>query len=75
MERIRAIIIKEWREVFKNKFVLFTVSFLPLMITVLPLAILYFTGGSDDFAAMGAADLPPQFASLCADLSAGDCML
>ena len=75
MERIKAIIIKEWREVFKNKFVLFTVSFLPLMITVLPLTILYFTGGSDDFASMGAADLPPQFASLCADLSAGDCML
>ena len=75
MERIRAIIIKEWREVFKNKFVLFTVSFLPLMITVLPLTILYFTGGSEDFASMGAADLPPQFASLCSDLSAGDCML
>ncbi len=75
MERIRAIIIKEWREVFKNKFVLFTVAFLPLMITVLPLTILYFTGGSDDFASMGAADLPPQFASMCADLSAGDCML
>ena len=75
MDRIRAIIIKEWREVFKNKFVLFTVSFLPLMITALPLFILYFAGASDDFAGISAADIPPQFMSLCGDLVAGDCML
>lgn len=75
MERIKAIINKEWREVFKNKFVLFTVSFLPLMITVLPLFVLYFAGGSDDFAGISSADLPPQFEQLCGDLSGGDCML
>jgi len=40
MERIKAIIIKEWREVFKNRFVLFTVAFLPIMMTALPLVIL-----------------------------------
>ena len=44
MDRIRAIIKKEWREVFKNRFVLFTVAFLPMMMTALPLVILYFTG-------------------------------
>ena len=75
MNRIKAIIIKEWREVFKNRFVLFTVSFLPLMITVLPLVTLYFTASSEDFSMMGAADLPPQFLGLCGELSAGDCML
>jgi ABC-2 type transport system permease protein len=75
MERIRAIIAKEWREVFKNKFVLFTVSFLPLMITALPLAILYFTGRAGDFGNLSMADLPPQFSSLCGNLSGGDCML
>jgi ABC-2 type transport system permease protein len=75
MERIRAIIIKEWREVFKNKFVLFTVSFLPLMITALPLVILYFAGSSDGFTGISTADLPPQFESLCGNLEGSDCML
>jgi ABC-2 type transport system permease protein len=75
MERIKAIIIKEWREVFKNKFVVFTVSFLPLMITALPLIILYFTGSAEDFTEMSMADLPPQFSSLCGGMSGGDCML
>jgi len=75
MNRIKAIIVKEWREVFKNKFVLFTVAFLPLMITALPLIMLYFTAGSDDFGGVSAADLPPQFASLCGSLNGGDCML
>jgi ABC-2 type transport system permease protein len=75
MERIKAIIIKEWREVFKNKFVLFTVSFLPLMITALPLVILYFAGGSGDFGSISTADLPAQFVPMCGDLEGGDCML
>ena len=75
MTKIGAIILKEWREVFKNKFVLFTVSFLPLMITAIPLGILYFTGGSEDFAGMSTADLPPAFGTLCGELEGGDCML
>jgi ABC-2 type transport system permease protein len=75
MERIKAIIVKEWREVFKNRFVLFTVAFMPIMITAIPLVILYFMGRSDDFGALSSADLPSQFESLCGDLSGGDCML
>ena len=75
MDRIKAIIIKDWREVFKNKFVFFTVSFLPLMITAIPLGILYFAGGSDDFLAVSTADLPPSFGTLCGELNGGDCML
>jgi ABC-2 type transport system permease protein len=75
MNRIKAIIVKEWREVFKNKFVIFTVSFLPIMITILPLLVLYFAGGSDDFSGLSSADLPPQFVPLCGELGGGDCML
>jgi ABC-2 type transport system permease protein len=75
MDRVTAIILKEWREVFKNKFVLFTVSFLPLMITALPLIILYFAGDSGDFSGGSMDDLPPQFSALCGELSGGDCML
>ena len=75
MNKIRAIIAKEWKEVFKNKFVIFTVSFLPLMITALPLATLYFTGRTEDLGGLSSSDLPPQFAPLCGELSGGDCML
>lgn len=37
MEKVRTIIEKEWAEVFKNRLVLFTVAFLPLILTALPL--------------------------------------
>lgn len=37
MEKIKTIIEKEWAEVFKNRLVLFTVAFLPLILTALPL--------------------------------------
>jgi ABC-2 type transport system permease protein len=75
MRKIKAIIIKEWREVFKNRLVIFTVSFLPLIITAIPLGMIYFAGGSQDFMGVSAADLPPSFGSLCGELSGGDCML
>jgi len=76
MSKIWILIRKEWAEVFKNRFVLFSVSFLPLMFTVLPLVILYFTGSADDLGsdAALASDLPPQFAQLCNDMSGQECM-
>lgn len=37
MEKVRTIVEKEWAEVFKNRLVLFTVAFLPLVLTALPL--------------------------------------
>jgi ABC-2 type transport system permease protein len=46
MKKIWTIIRKEWAEVFKNRMVLFTVAFLPLVMTVLPLGILYTMRGS-----------------------------
>ena len=69
--RIRTIIDKEWAEVFKNRLVLFTVAFLPILFTVLPLGVLYGTRSSGSTAA---SDLPPQFLSLCGNLPAGECM-
>jgi ABC-2 type transport system permease protein len=45
-KKIKTIVRKEWAEVFKNRMVLFTVAFLPLMMTALPLGILYGTGSA-----------------------------
>jgi len=46
MDKIKIIIHKEWMEVFKNKMVIFTVAFLPLIMTALPIIILYSTRGT-----------------------------
>lgn len=71
MTKIQTIIDKEWAEVFKNRMVLFTVAFMPLMFTALPLVMLYAFGqeiGSD------ASDIPPQFFELCGKgLTGGEC--
>jgi ABC-2 type transport system permease protein len=42
--KVNVIVHKEWAEVFKNRMVLFTVAFLPLLMTAIPLAIIYGTG-------------------------------
>ncbi len=65
---------KEWSEVFKNRFVLFTVAFLPLILTALPLVILYTTRGSGDLAGTMTADVPPVFLESCSGLSSLGCM-
>lgn len=46
MKKIKTILVKEWLEVFKNKMVIFTVAFLPLIMVTIPLAFLYNTRGS-----------------------------
>lgn len=73
MKNIRTIIRKEWAEIFKNRMVLYTISFLPLVMTALPLGILFSMRGE-----MGAAsamgDMPAQFNAFCPpELSSGDC--
>jgi len=45
-KKIKTIVRKEWAEVFKNRMVLFTVAFLPLIMTALPLAIIYGTNST-----------------------------
>jgi ABC-2 type transport system permease protein len=73
MNKIKTIVRKEWAEVFKNRMVLFSVIFLPLFLSILPLIILYSMGGSSVSSAT--ADLPAQFQQICkANLTAGQCM-
>jgi len=74
MERILTIIDKEWAEVFKNRIVLFTVAFMPVMFTILPLVILYFTNSAGSGAAASETDLPPSFLEACGNLPAADCV-
>lgn len=72
MKKILTIIKKEWAEVFKNRMVLFTVIFLPLLFTLLPLIILAATGSSglEDLT----TEMPPQFANMCdPGLTSGQC--
>jgi ABC-2 type transport system permease protein len=73
MKKIQTIMRKEWSEVFKNKMVLFTVAFLPLILTAIPLGIIYFTSTSGDFTSdMG--DMPGEFNALCSSgVSGGEC--
>lgn len=71
--KIEIIVRKEWAEVFKNRMVLFTVAFLPLLMTAIPLAVLYGTASSGVSAA--ASELPATVSgALCpAGLSNGGC--
>jgi ABC-2 type transport system permease protein len=71
--RVRTIIDKEWAEVFKNRFVLFTVALLPLVFTILPLAILYFTRSAPGDAG-DATDIPSSFYAICGNISGGECL-
>lgn len=43
-DKVRVLVKKEWQEVFLNRLVAFTVAFLPLLLTVLPLLVLSFLG-------------------------------
>jgi ABC-2 type transport system permease protein len=72
MNRIQTIIDKEWAEVFKNRIVLFTVAFLPLLFTALPLVILYVSRDAG-ISAGDSADLPPQFLAACRSIPANEC--
>jgi ABC-2 type transport system permease protein len=72
MEKIWVIARKEWAEVFKNRFVLFTVAFLPLVLTALPLIILGATGSSADMGDI-TAELPSGFDQLCTGLNGAEC--
>jgi ABC-2 type transport system permease protein len=72
MNKVITIIQKEWAEVFKNRMVLFTVIFMPLLFTALPLIILYSTGNASSGNLN--SELPPQFNQLCPQgLSGGEC--
>lgn len=48
MDKIRTLIGKEWAEVFKNRIVLFSVAFLPLLFVALPIVTMLTTGSFAD---------------------------
>jgi ABC-2 type transport system permease protein len=75
MNKIMTIVRKEWAEVFKNRMVIFTVAFLPLLMTVLPLGILYSMRGTTTATSTNTT-LPSEASqSMCpSGLSASDCM-
>jgi len=76
MKKIWILIRKEWSEVFKNKLVLFTTAFLPLLFAVLPLIFMYVVGGSssalDDLS--GISEFPAEFTENCDGLTGSGCM-
>lgn len=73
MKKTWVIVRKEWAEVFKNRFVFFTVAFLPLVLTALPLITLSSMGASGDMGGLTASDMPANFSTLCEGLAPGDC--
>lgn len=73
MNKIITIISKEWAEVFKNRLVLFSVAFLPLIFVALPLiSFSFMDGGADTFS--GQADPVPGAEQLCLGLSEMECV-
>lgn len=70
MKKIRAIVTKEWAEVFRNRLVLFTVAFLPLILMALPLVTLAFTAGlEEDMSSLSDAAMLEMFGERCAGLT------
>jgi ABC-2 type transport system permease protein len=74
MRRAWTIVRKEWAEIFKNRFVLFTVAFLPLLLTAIPLLVLYVTGSGNDLGGLSTDDLPPNLSQSCEGLEGTACM-
>ena len=71
-KKIKTIARKEWAEIFKNRMVFFTVAFMPLLFTILPLVILYAMHGSGTDGI--SSEMPSQLTSMCpSGLSGGDC--
>jgi len=76
MKHILTIIDKEWSEVFRNKMVLFTTIFIPLIFTVLPLVMLLITNQAmGDISSTSTADVPIEFLAVCgSEMTGGECM-
>lgn len=73
MSRTLQIVRKEWAEVFRNRFVLFTVAFLPLIITAIPLIMIGVIRSTGDLTEITAAELPDLFEPICEGLTDAEC--
>jgi len=77
MDKITTVIAKEWAEVFKNKLVLFSVLFLPLILAAIPLVMLFvFRQASGSMSAeLNDPEIMELAGALCTGLSAADCTI
>jgi ABC-2 type transport system permease protein len=74
-KRVSTIMDKEWAEVFRNRMVIFTVSFMPIIFTILPLVMIYMIGSSASGGQMGGnSEIPPGFLETCNNLSSLECI-
>ena len=74
MRKIWVLMRKEWAEVFRNKLVLFTTAFLPLLFVGMALGSLYFSADltGDGFSMLD--DMPAEFTAMCQGLTGAGCM-
>ncbi len=72
MNKIATIVDKDWAEVFKNRMVLFTVLLLPILFSIMPLAIVYSIQASGPGSSAG--EMPPQFTRICGGLEGSACI-
>ena len=74
MDKIQTIIRKEWAEVFRNRLVLFSVAFLPLIFIALPILTIVTAGGIEGAAMdeLGEGGIPGADA-LCQGMGAAEC--
>ncbi len=71
MSNILTILDKEWAEVFKNRVVLFTVVFMPLILVAIPLASL---SGMSSLGPGGAvSEMPVEFTRVCGEVTGTAC--
>ncbi len=73
MDKIRALVAKEWAEVFRNRFVVFAVAFMPLVLTAIPLLILYSLAAGGEGPGLPLDDISLQLSALCEGLPASAC--
>lgn len=73
MKKLWIITRKEWAEIFKNRFVLFTVAFLPIIFTALPLITLATMGESGEIEGLNTADMPARFEEMCVGMTGSEC--
>jgi ABC-2 type transport system permease protein len=76
MDKIKTIISKEWAEVFKNRLVLFTVLFLPLIFIALPLvSVTAISSAAGEVSETMEDEAPDQFMeAVCDDIGGLECI-
>ena len=76
MDKIITIVSKEWAEVFKNKMVFFSVLFLPFILALLPLGMLFAFGRIEGMEAeMSDPEIIAFAGQMCVGLGSMDCTL